>query len=348
MDVIMAPLHQWEVQIIQELQTKFKNSSELMLFLTKLGDPRFAFLIYFPLVYFLNKRIGIQVIWIAAVSEWLNAILKWVLYGHRPYWWVHESGLYQDVPQLQQYRLTCETGPGSPSGHAMVTAAVWYAIIKAFNASTVNHRIFWSCLSWLFFILLMLSVMVSRCFIATHFPHQVLLGTVTGLLVSELFSQHFNLGPNLKTYIISSILLLTSALILHGVLDALVGNTMWSLKSATKWCGKKAWIHLDTTPYFAFTRDSASIFGVGLAQQLTKNQKEIKRSCRRKTGEVLIAVGFAIVTESMHIPQQPISVFYFLSCIKWTLVPCLVLCVVPRIGQILDISSYQKPDEKMS
>lgn len=34
-----------------------------------------------------------------------------VLRGDRPYWWVHESAKWQNVT-IQQYELTCETGPG--------------------------------------------------------------------------------------------------------------------------------------------------------------------------------------------------------------------------------------------
>lgn len=37
-----------------------------------------------------------------------------VLFGERPYWWVHETRFYGagPVPALQQFPITCETGPG--------------------------------------------------------------------------------------------------------------------------------------------------------------------------------------------------------------------------------------------
>ncbi len=37
-----------------------------------------------------------------------------VLFGERPYWWVHETQFYGPVkrPELQQFSITCETGPG--------------------------------------------------------------------------------------------------------------------------------------------------------------------------------------------------------------------------------------------
>lgn len=37
-----------------------------------------------------------------------------ILFGERPYWWVHETDYYSNTsaPPIQQFPLTCETGPG--------------------------------------------------------------------------------------------------------------------------------------------------------------------------------------------------------------------------------------------
>lgn len=37
-----------------------------------------------------------------------------ILFGERPYWWVHETNYYSNAsaPAIQQFPLTCETGPG--------------------------------------------------------------------------------------------------------------------------------------------------------------------------------------------------------------------------------------------
>ena len=54
-----------------------QDQSDLMLHLSHLGDPRNAFLIYFPLSFCLHKPTGEKVLWLAALAEWINAILKW-------------------------------------------------------------------------------------------------------------------------------------------------------------------------------------------------------------------------------------------------------------------------------
>lgn len=48
-----------------------------MLKITKLGDPAFAFIYYFPICFFINGNMGVKVLWIAALTEWINGVLKW-------------------------------------------------------------------------------------------------------------------------------------------------------------------------------------------------------------------------------------------------------------------------------
>lgn len=49
----------------------------------------------------------------AAPSQTLSSFFR-ILFGERPYWWVHETGYYANTvrPHIQQYPMTCETGPG--------------------------------------------------------------------------------------------------------------------------------------------------------------------------------------------------------------------------------------------
>jgi len=49
----------------------------MMILLTKLGDPRHCFLLYFPIAFFTQPKLGVRVLVLASVAEWLNAVLKW-------------------------------------------------------------------------------------------------------------------------------------------------------------------------------------------------------------------------------------------------------------------------------
>lgn len=52
----------------------------------------------------------------------------------RPFWWVKETDIYEKykitAPVMQQTAHTCETGPGSPSGHCMHAAVVGFVLAQ--------------------------------------------------------------------------------------------------------------------------------------------------------------------------------------------------------------------------
>ncbi|XP_014746402.1 PREDICTED: glucose-6-phosphatase 2 isoform X3 [Sturnus vulgaris] len=186
----MDLLHSNGVLIIQHLQRDYRAYQDFLNFMSHVGDPRNIFSIYFPLWFQLNQVVGTKMIWVAVIGDWFNLIFKWILFGHRPYWWVQETMIYpnQSSPCLEQFPITCETGPGSPSGHAMGSSCVWYVMVTAALSYTVRwkdksavtlHRLTWSFL-WSIFWIIQISVCISRVFIATHFPHQVVLGVFAG------------------------------------------------------------------------------------------------------------------------------------------------------------------------
>ncbi|NWR61674.1 G6PC3 phosphatase, partial [Bucorvus abyssinicus] len=150
---------------------------------TSLADPKSIFTVFFPLAYFFDRKVGVSVLWIGLVSEWLNVILKWFLFGERPFWWVHESGLASKV-MLRQFPVSCETGPGDPSGHCMITAAALWPLVSALTARAAIHSrsSVMKLVPFGAYTLLQLAVGLSRVFILAHFPHQVVAGVLTGEL----------------------------------------------------------------------------------------------------------------------------------------------------------------------
>ncbi|KAL5005059.1 hypothetical protein ScPMuIL_018515 [Solemya velum] len=333
----MEQLHLSGVDAIHYIQTEYQNESEWMLFLSHVGDPRNAFLVYFPLSYALHSPTGRAVMWLAALSEWLNGILKWFLHGHRPYWWVHGNSHLQRVPELQQYRLTCETGPGSPSGHAMVTSAVLAAMVSGLlrNARILqNIRPVASVILWLLFALLMAAVCVSRCFIATHFPHQVVAGVGTGVLMNYGFSK---LPPEVftvKNHVWVACAILVTSWLTYTALVVVGIDPFWSVGLAQKWCADSHWIHLDTTVFNALIRDFACLLGFGLGQALSSNlnfrDSGANTSWLHMLSSTVVALSlFAFTEHYIKAPQKIPSLFYFVTFAKYLTV-CGVSVVVVR------------------
>ena len=73
----MEALQAAEIGVLQHLQVSFYHWDKVMLFLSRAGDPRYAFLVYFPVAFCLSRAVGLRVVWAAVAAEWFNAILKW-------------------------------------------------------------------------------------------------------------------------------------------------------------------------------------------------------------------------------------------------------------------------------
>ncbi|XP_029788840.1 glucose-6-phosphatase 2 isoform X1 [Suricata suricatta] len=134
-------LHRNGVLVIQRLQKDYRAYYNFLNFMSNVGDPRNIFSIYFPLWFQLNQTVGTKMIWVAVIGDWFNLIFKWILFGHRPYWWVQETQISPNHSSscLEQFPTTCETGPGSPSGHAMGSSCVWYVMVTAALSHTVSR-----------------------------------------------------------------------------------------------------------------------------------------------------------------------------------------------------------------
>ncbi|XP_075027510.1 glucose-6-phosphatase 3 isoform X2 [Calonectris borealis] len=131
----MDALHITGIRFAEVLQSGPPRLEKFWISLTSLADPKCVFTVCFPLAYFLDRKVGVSVLWIGLVSEWLNVVLKWFLFGERPFWWIHESGFASKEPvALHQFPVSCETGPGSPSGHCMITGAALWPLVTALTA----------------------------------------------------------------------------------------------------------------------------------------------------------------------------------------------------------------------
>ena len=66
------------VHLLQRLLSPLPHLHTITTSLTLLGDPRYSYLVIFPLVFWtLGDVAGGHVISIAALTEWINIILKW-------------------------------------------------------------------------------------------------------------------------------------------------------------------------------------------------------------------------------------------------------------------------------
>ncbi|XP_064589420.1 glucose-6-phosphatase 3 isoform X1 [Zonotrichia leucophrys gambelii] len=182
----MDALHQAGIHAAVALQAGPPWLEQFWLLLSSYLGPGSIYTVCFPLARGLDEHVSLMVLWIALLAEWLNVVLKWFLFGERPYWWMHESGMAErEQLPLRQFPITCETGPGSPSGHCMILGAALWPVVTALSeeVSRCSRSRLLRLLPFLLYLLLLAAMGLSRIFVLAHFPHQVISGSLAGSLL---------------------------------------------------------------------------------------------------------------------------------------------------------------------
>ncbi|XP_019361093.1 PREDICTED: glucose-6-phosphatase-like [Gavialis gangeticus] len=338
----MDHLHSFGVQMTLYLQKNYQSSQDWFLFISFAADLKTTFFIFFPICFHLCEPVGIRLLWVAVVGDWLNLVFKWILFGQRPYWWVHETSYYGNTstPVIQQYLLTCETGPGSPSGHAMGSAGICYVMVTALlhawlqclQSSFQKRCLRWAL--WTAFWGVQVCVCLSRIFLAAHFPHQVIAGIISGMAVAEAFQHiHSIYNASLRRYLGTTLFLFSFALGFYLLLKVLGVDLLWTLEKAKRWCDQPEWVHIDTTPFAGLLRNLGILFGLGLAL----HSQMYMESCKGKQGQqlpfrlccIVAALIVLHLLDSFKLPTEVELLFYGLSFCKSAAVPLAVVSLIP-------------------
>ncbi|XP_069490436.1 glucose-6-phosphatase 3 isoform X7 [Ambystoma mexicanum] len=281
------------------------------------------------------------------VAEVLQDRLMWLenfwlfLFGERPYWWMHESGALSKYGLIvRQFPSTCETGPGSPSGHCMITgAALWPVLIASskYLWQRSQSRLVWLVTIKLYFVF-MLAVGLSRVFILAHFPHQVLAGIVAGIVLGHVLSRNIPDEKEFRFYVIASTVLLVGASFLYWSMIGIGIDPSWSIRFASKWCSNPKWVRLDTMPFSSVTRCAGNALGLGLTVH-SPLYREVKqqifkgRDCVRCMG---LSVALLHTLDYIPLPTSFNMLFYILNFMKNAVYPLIVIAIVPGVMKSLN------------
>ena len=77
MDAVMDALQGFGVSSTSYLQTNYPDARGLFLCVSWAADLRNTFFIFFPLWFHLRPSVGIKLIWVAVIGDWLNLVFKW-------------------------------------------------------------------------------------------------------------------------------------------------------------------------------------------------------------------------------------------------------------------------------
>jgi len=336
-DMMMQELLKNGIQITSILQTWLADFSGFMIFISKVLDPRYAYTIFFPVLFHFNRPAGIKVLWTAAIAEWLNHVFKWILFGERPYWWILQNkGLWDAsrLPLVQQFPITCETGPGSPSGHVMISCAVLYVFLQGLLELRSDKRtLLFHFIGWPVYSITVILVATSRVFLAAHFPHQCAAGLVLGVLLGYLTNKvpvsklkfDFHAGMALFTLIIT--------LATYCICIGLNIDPDWSIPLAKMWCAHPEWVHLNTNPFYMLWRYSATILGIGfaLSSDFYEKSTRILFSWPANAALSICSIVLAFACTSL-IPESPVVAVYCIAFIVHMIIPVIIIGIVPWIA----------------
>jgi membrane-associated phospholipid phosphatase len=161
----MNPILDWGIHFIREMQTSVPWLSTPALFFSFLGTEEFYLLILPFLYWCVDVRLGLHIAIILTVSNSLNIFFKFAFHQPRPYW-------VSDKVRV----ISAEGSYGLPSGHAQNAMTVWGTI-----AAWVGGWLRWPMAALIFLI------GYSRIVLAVHFPTDVLVGWIIGVVILWIF-----------------------------------------------------------------------------------------------------------------------------------------------------------------
>lgn len=321
---IVDTYHYWGAEFISHFQAALPGRGRFFMQVSAVGDPGLAFTFYFPLLLALHAGLGVRLMWTLIFCEWSNMILKWVLAGDRPFWWIHETPVYSHrlPPPMYQFPITCETGSGNPSGHAKLNAAMFYVLVSAFISMVVQRT---SRLSekqktwarrglWAAYASWMVLVVLSRVYVAAHFPHQCIAGVAIGIGMAIMVARMPILQVmTRKQYLALSATIITTVLGVYFGLQFAGWDALWSMEKAIKWCIRREYIHLDTMPFYSFSRFSgvALGLGMGLSSSWYKKANRPKFSWKMTASLAVLSLAVSQVGVFVHqsLPRRMVGLY---------------------------------------
>ncbi|XP_059490516.1 glucose-6-phosphatase 2 [Neocloeon triangulifer] len=351
-----------EVHWIHHLQKSFPNGDHFFQSITETANPYYAFSIFFPVFSVLSPHLAAKILMTATLSEWINALLKWLLMGHRPFWWVREileENQPLSTPKLRQTPLTCETGPGNPSGHVMSYASICLLLVFAINEFTERklseslHQMIKVAL-WAFYAVSLVMVSLSRLYVAAHFPHQCLIGAIIGVYVGyqvEILSPWWLNDCSRRKMLKGAVLMIVLAFAAYWLQRLLGVNPQWSVKLAFKWCNSPDHVHVATTPIFALTRDCGTALGLALSIPAIPAPRKPCSKSDLVTSFVLRVSSVLAVLWVCHVAKQSIptkhTYMYFLCFLLLNAcIPVMLLVTVPSICSAVMKTLFGTPKNK--
>ncbi len=264
----MEALIEFGMRFIQGLQSLSPTIDGLMEFISFLGTIEF-YILFTPIFYWMvSVPLGFRLLLLLVTTDFVTTTFKHLFHQPRPYW----------LGQVKA--LGSETSYGLPSSHASDSLAVWgylaYAIQKVWL--------------WIFAIVIVILIGISRLYLGVHFPHDVLVGWLIGLAVGLIF---ISVDKSLSGWVSGQTLGVQILIGLAGsILAILVGYFILAIISASP--DPDAWARFSSqarSPSHYFTLGGALFGGsAGYALMCQRAQFNPGGSWAKRTGRYFLGM----------------------------------------------------------
>lgn len=141
----------------------------------------------------------------------------------------------------------------------------------------------------------------------------------------------------LRSYLLTSLLLLSLALLLYLCLRMVGVDLLWSVEKARRWCHRAEWVSVDTNPLASLFRNTGTLLGLGLG---------LHSPLHARTNRVVVSRGMdgaiyrciclsatlvllQLFDSAFRPPVHNGALFYLLSFCKSATVPLATVAIVP-------------------
>ena len=143
---------------------------------TTFGNTLPILIIIVLLYYTYNKEYILKLLYLLILSAHLNSILKIFFHNPRPY--VYDEK-FKVTTQILRETTWGADGYSFPSGHSQTQGTLWGFVFQKYR----NFSIL------IFGLVLLISVPLSRSYLGVHWPSDILVGVIVGILVAFLYVQ---------------------------------------------------------------------------------------------------------------------------------------------------------------
>jgi membrane-associated phospholipid phosphatase len=168
-DIILGDLGIEIIKTLQGISTELDNVFKLI---TLTGDTLIYILLIVIIFWTISKRLGIYLAYCLSISGWINGFLKGLFGWERPI--INYPTEFRNISSTSGYSF--------PSGHSQSTGSLWGFLILYYRNSP-------RLLQYLLplGIISLILVPISRVYLAVHYPSDVIVGVVLGLIIGILF-----------------------------------------------------------------------------------------------------------------------------------------------------------------